>query len=207
MIFENCNQQYSNYGFRTSSSLPSFTNCVANNNTYTGYEADTGYFVNCIAQDNTGYGFRIGGEDSSEFINCISVNNSGSGFIFGNSTASITNSVVIENGYSGLNATGDSDISIHNSIFFYNVGDELIGESGTSISINYSDIEDGSTYGSWATGNGNIDSDPFFVTLNTDLHLQEDSDCINAGDPATAYNDTDGTRNDMGAYGGPNGYW
>ena len=30
---------------------------------------------------------------------------------------------------------------------------------------------------------------------------------INAGEPGAAYNDTDDTRNDIGAYGGPDGDW
>ena len=33
--------------------------------------------------------------------------------------------------------------------------------------------------------------------------LQSTSPAINAGNPASTYNDRDGSRNDMGAYGGP----
>lgn len=33
------------------------------------------------------------------------------------------------------------------------------------------------------------------------------SPCIDAGNPMSGYNDVDGTRNDMGAYGGPAGSW
>ena len=28
-----------------------------------------------------------------------------------------------------------------------------------------------------------------------------------AGNPSASYNDTDGSRNDIGAYGGPDGIW
>jgi hypothetical protein len=35
--------------------------------------------------------------------------------------------------------------------------------------------------------------------------LEDSSRCIDAGHPAAEYNDTNGTRNDMGAYGGPGG--
>ena len=41
---------------------------------------------------------------------------------------------------------------------------------------------------------------------NDDYHLQSGSLCINAGDPVLQYNDKDGSRNDMGAYGGPNAF-
>ena len=55
---------------------------------------------------------------------------------------------------------------------------------------------------------GNLDEDPLFADVeNGDFHLQEGSSCINAGNPDTEYNDPDGSRNDMGSYGGPNGDW
>lgn len=65
-----------------------------------------------------------------------------------------------------------------------------------------------------ATGTGNLSEDPDFITAtadgdptNDDLHLLDNfplvSPCVDAGDPAAAYDDADGSRNDMGAYGGP----
>ena len=59
---------------------------------------------------------------------------------------------------------------------------------------------------------GNISLDPEFVAFsddgdatNDDLHLAAGSPCVDAGDPAEL--DADGTRSDMGAYGGPDGSW
>jgi parallel beta-helix repeat protein len=50
----------------------------------------------------------------------------------------------------------------------------------------------------------NLFSDPLFVNPDLlDYRLQFSSPCINAGNPDPAYNDVDGTRNDMGAFGGP----
>jgi parallel beta-helix repeat protein len=55
-------------------------------------------------------------------------------------------------------------------------------------------------------GTGEISADPMFVDATAgDYHLAEGSPCIDTGDPAAAYNDPDGTRNDMGAYGGQGG--
>ncbi len=65
------------------------------------------------------------------------------------------------------------------------------------------------------TGTGNIDEDPLFVNptagdginydgLSASWWLQENSPCIDAGNPDPIYNDPNGSRNDMGAYGGPN---
>lgn len=47
---------------------------------------------------------------------------------------------------------------------------------------------------------------PFFVS-SADFHLSEDSPCIDNGNPAPEYYDFNGSRNDQGAYGGPNGDW
>ncbi|MBU1318219.1 MAG: right-handed parallel beta-helix repeat-containing protein [candidate division Zixibacteria bacterium] len=50
-------------------------------------------------------------------------------------------------------------------------------------------------------GTHNISEDPLFVDAAAgDFSLDEDSPCIDTGDPAPEYNDPDGTRNDMGAY-------
>jgi len=60
--------------------------------------------------------------------------------------------------------------------------------------------------------NGNFAADPMFVEDYDfrgdsifDVHLQYGSPCIDAGHPDSRYNDIDGSRNDIGAYGGPGG--
>jgi Tol biopolymer transport system component len=51
--------------------------------------------------------------------------------------------------------------------------------------------------------NGNIADDPGFLNpIAGDFRLRFDSPAKNAGDPNPEYNDLDGSRNDMGAYGG-----
>jgi len=61
---------------------------------------------------------------------------------------------------------------------------------------------------------GNLAVDPLFVQfsdnsdpLDDDWHLDVGSLCIDEGDPSAAFDDPDGSRNDMGAYGGPDGDW
>lgn len=52
-------------------------------------------------------------------------------------------------------------------------------------------------------GPGAISEDPAFLDVaNDNFHLASSSPCIDAGHPAVEYNDSDGSRNDMGAYGG-----
>lgn len=48
--------------------------------------------------------------------------------------------------------------------------------------------------------------DPMFFSAE-DLKLQTNSPCIDAGNPDPSYNDPDGSRNDQGAFGGPDGDW
>jgi len=78
------------------------------------------------------------------------------------------------------------------------------GMSGPSISYNdiWNTNLDYSLITPWI---GNISADPFFINMDKgDYRLQESSPCTDAGDPDSLYNDIDGSRNDMGAFGGPN---
>ncbi|MGE5399120.1 MAG: hypothetical protein ACM3S2_01880 [Ignavibacteriales bacterium] len=48
--------------------------------------------------------------------------------------------------------------------------------------------------------------DPSFRS-DADLHLSANSPCIDAGNPAPEFRDTDNSRNDQGAFGGLLGDW
>ena len=149
-----------------------------------------------------------------EITNNIIVNNSGTygAFMLKNdSDAELTNNTIANNESNGTNqylffifnsapVIRNCIIIDSNSIFF---------ASGT-VDVTYTCISGG------YTGTGNIDEDPLFMApsagngiafngLNAHWWLQEGSPCIDAGDPDAMYNDPDGSRNDMGAYGGPNG--
>ena len=53
-------------------------------------------------------------------------------------------------------------------------------------------------------GESDIAVDPLFVNVGKgDFRLRPDSPCRDAGNPDPIWNDLDGSRNDMGAYGGP----
>ncbi len=65
---------------------------------------------------------------------------------------------------------------------------------------NYHDNHTGTTFVP-QPGTGEISADPRFA--DAVYRLAEGSPCIDTGHPGPQYNDPDGTRNDMGAYGGP----
>ena len=149
-----------------------------------------------------------------EITNNIVVNNSGQwgAFSFKNDSNVILTNNTIANNLS-TNTTPymifllNSVPVITNSIIIDN-GEVYFPQSTPEIT--YSCITGG------FAGEGNIDENPMFVAategdgadydgLAADWNLQTGSLCIDAGNPDAMYNDLDGSRNDMGAYGGPNG--
>jgi predicted GH43/DUF377 family glycosyl hydrolase len=106
------------------------------------------------------------------------------------------NSTDIGGGIS-LNNSG-SHADIENCIIWDNMASsypEIELYNGASVNVTYSDIKGG--FGDTT----NIDADPLFS--DTLFHLDpEESPCIDAGNPSILCDDPDGTRNDMGAYGG-----
>ena len=143
------------------------------------------------------------------FQNIITGNDAdrGEAILTNNSQARIWNNTIVANGeIVNGQRTGDGIWSegvyyptpdIKNCIIWDN-GDDMTGNpyAGGALAT-YSCIEDGDA------GEGNISQNPLFVdSENGNFHLQPNSPCINAGDPNPIFNDQDGSRNDMGAYGG-----
>jgi hypothetical protein len=101
-----------------------------------------------------------------------------------------------------------SDITVINGIMWNDIPQEISSPSEygiTDITVSYSDVQGGQGAVeihpnhdlNWLAGN--IDSNPLFVNpAAADYSLQDDSPCIDAGDP-DYYPDPDGTLRDMGA--------
>ncbi len=91
----------------------------------------------------------------------------------------------------------------------------LYGDGSATLQYNnvYNDSAVGSNYGgSWSAGVGSISAGGNFARARCDGNPYNDtwtldsySSAVDAGDSDAAYNDPDGSRNDMGAYGGPGG--
>jgi hypothetical protein len=141
-------------------------------------QSSTVTFINVLFYDNTA---------------ALSTINGSAGYVDSSSSGTLWNVV----------ADGDTTAPL-----FYSAGTGTIG---------YADISNsgsgGSTGGSWASSNETaVGGQVTGITCNGDwtddsAALSSGASGIDAGDPSSAYNDVDGTRNDLGALGGPNGLW
>jgi len=104
---------------------------------------------------------------------------------------------------SGLSATRDYQTIVNNAVVGNGVG--LCGETGYSPVAHHNLVWGNDTdYAVIGPGTGDVNADPRFVDPDQgDYSLQLGSPGRDTGDPSSAYNDRDGTRNDMGAFGGP----
>lgn len=199
-------------------SNPMFIGCTisSNNAPYDGGGLDlvlsSVTFLNCIIADNTA--------DTSGGVNCYSP---GEITLFNctlvrNKAANVGGALFCRDG---------SSVNIRNSILWANQApydSQVAVDATSSVSINYSDVENG-----WTEGTGIIDTDPCFASFDPNgdpnmrnFHLQSiygrwepnsqswvtDSNtslCIDAGDPNSDWSDEpwpNGKRINMGAYGG-----
>jgi len=196
--------------------------------------------VGCTISDNNavseGGGFDLV-SSSATLLNCIISNNkaasSGGMNCYSPSEPNLVNCTLTRNvatdSGGGLFCQDGSSVTIKNSIFWANeaaVGPQVALDATSSVSISYSDVQDG-----WTGGTGNIDADPCFASFESngdanmwDFHLQSaygrwdpngqswvtdsnTSPCIDAGDPNSDWSNEpwpNGKHINMGAYGGTN---
>ena len=156
-----------------------------------------------------------------ELIKCVIAGNQAIGTEYGYgggiythySTSSWRNLTIADNSAKlggGIYCNSFSNPKIRNSILWNNSPYEVcFHEFGNiKMTLGYSNImnaEDGfktNNNGSLFFKMGIINSDPQFKDANNrDYNLLKDSPCINTGDPSDKFNDTDGSRSDIGAKG------
>ncbi len=115
----------------------------------------------------------------------------------------LTNTTIFGNG-SGVYINNDAS-RVENSIIVKNHHAGFINNQ-QSPTIQYNNVwGNGVNYVNLSPGLGDIMADPRFQdeTL-ANFRLRSDSPSIDAGNPSPEFNDRDGSRNDQGAYGGPN---
>jgi hypothetical protein len=142
------------------------------------------------------------------FFNNVIANSDGNGLQLDNGTVAQTeNNIFYKNGSGGvgfglLDSTPSASTLVAYNLFFGNVQND-ISVGGNSVTAAQANALSGSDQFS-----NNLTGDPLFVnpvnpTVGGDFHLNAGSPAIGAGDPAATFNNLNGTRNDMGVYGGP----
>jgi hypothetical protein len=158
---------------------------------------------NVIFCDDGGWGILITGSKHCQAFNNIIKDKSlsGTGIKIANSTECeiINNSIVT--GGKGIEEIGSANIIMNNII----VNNKNFGVSLSSSNYNYNDVWNNLVnYEGTTPGPNDISLDPLFAdTTKQDYRLSNLSPCISSGNPDIKYNDIDGSRNDIGAYGGP----
>lgn len=145
---------------------------------------------------------------TTEIYNCLFEKNKssqGGGLIIGETgNANIVNCVFYKNWTFSTNYSGAivnfGEVAIINTIVWNNYG-----EKDYKFYPNYSEYTLSDEFRLFL-GVGNLKLNPLFMNINKgDYHLSTNSPCVNAGHPGESFKDVDGTRNDMGIYGGPYG--
>jgi len=156
----------------------------------------------------TGSGCSIGIFTNNYVLNPIIKNNIikakdvGIDILYGGNPE-ITNNTIIVSAHPGSSIFLSAQIpcKVENNIFQSELGISSYNELASV--FNYNDSWSG-TPANLQLPITNISVDPIFVNADIqDYHLLSNSRCRDAGNPNPSYNDIDGTRNDIGAYGGP----
>ena len=171
------------------------------------------YFYTLVDVEGNGCGVLLDNADNSEVFNNI---------FKGQKNSNINKDQIDK--HTGISIVNSQNVDIINNTF--DTKNRAIDESGSTaniinnIVVNNDDYGisflDGSTmdynafwnnknnYNGNNPGSHNIFGNVMFVDTSKDNYrLLKNSLCINAGNPDQKYNDKDGSRNDIGAYGGP----
>lgn len=165
----------------------------------------------CKITGNSYYGIGVWNSGSAATVkNSIIVNNDKRGVYATNySSLEMFNVVVASNGTSGIGSYAYANVDVVSSIIYANGQYGVYAESTATMNLAYNDVYgnvSGDYSGNTSAASTDISSDPDFSETAW-YTLDSASVCEDAGDPSSSSDDTNGTRNDMGAYGGPLGSW
>lgn len=201
-------------------------NCVVTGNVTNGttiYAAADEVIIRKSRIENNDVGYGGGGvtvAGSAKIENSIIADNTAGNYgggvrlIFG--SLEMVNSTLVGNSADVggvIYVEADGVLTLNSTIAAFNTlsaGEvALFAEEGAEINVSYSDLFEESGTGTVHNlsndqlGQGVLNAAPLFGFA--DVHLSPESPCVDSGDPAST--DADGSRADMGSYGGPNGAW
>lgn len=171
---------------------------------------------NCIITGGAGYGILALESSRPDIHNCVFSKIGTDGVRLDNlSNANVVNNTFDRNGYYGLYCYNNSSPDVRNNIFYRNgseargIGVGVIGSLSSQPTIEYNTFwgqpeTPVSISGDTTAFNRakSVFSDPMFVNADAgDWHLKPGSLSIDAGDETLS--DPNGSRSDIGAYGGP----
>lgn len=164
--------------------------------------------LNNVINNNEGSGIQVASNANVEISNNLIHSNLGPGVYAENSELFARNNTVVNNHSNGIDCVSNCDL--RNNISYGNNFFGIIGANESAFTNLKYNLSFGNTVANWNEPSGgqfpnwppatNLTVDPKFVST-TDYHLQAGSPAINAGDPSIL--DPDGSRSDIGAYGGP----
>ena len=172
-------------------------------------EASSATIRNTLVENIRGRGISMDAVGNSvEIYNTVVRTCSTSGIVMENvSSPLIVNNVITDCSYHGLHLINNCQPTVMNTIVYANHRDGIRSEFSSAPQLSYNNFADNNmqNFNPAATTCGDcISQNPTF-SGGGDLHLGAGSPSIDAGNPDPTYNDTDGSRNDQGAYGGPGG--
>jgi predicted outer membrane repeat protein len=147
------------------------------------------YDLHLTNGDGISDALQINNDATVTMYNLLITESNVGGITVNNTAIAYMNNMTIYNNATGIYDNSTGVVSVTNSILWNNTAPTF-----GSPTITYSDVEGG------YTGTGNINADPDFIAVaNGDFNLKITSPCIDAGDPASTF-DNDSTVVDMGAF-------
>lgn len=128
------------------------------------------------------------------------------GILLNQASPTIRNNIIIEHKGPGIACLQASPRIMNNIILQNGEGGIVCKYPGTVPEITYNNLwrNRQTDVENCGLGEGNRFEAPRFVNAElSDYRLQGDSSLIDAGHPSSEFNDADGSRSDMGVYGGP----
>jgi cytochrome c oxidase cbb3-type subunit 3 len=193
-----------------SSAMAVLSNRIVNNNAgILLFHGSTSLVANNIIEDNETFGvYLIFANPLVE--NNIIYRNKVHGIFCTYSKPEIVNNTIADNPTGIFTEVTSSvvknNIIVNSKAIGFQIAESPRDQKGVEPYLSYNVFwHNGHDLSNTEKGTGDITKDPLFVDgAKRDFRLKSESPAVNAGDPDSKYNDSDGGRADAGAFGGPN---